>query len=129
MKTEYTHAFLATIQEGVSVDTALSGLRGALERKGHSKLYAPVLLEVLRALEAEKGTNQAVVLVAKTSDATSLKSAIKAALKELGATDATPVKEVVDETIVGGFVVTYDHKEHDQSYKKSLKNLYESIIK
>lgn len=129
MKTEYAQAFLATIQEGVSLDTALSGLRGALERKGHGKLYAPVLFEVLRVLEAEKGTKTAEIRVAFEKDFVTHKSHIETALQTLGVSKDTPVRKVVDETIVGGFVATYDYKEHDQSYKKALKSLYESIVK
>lgn len=129
MKTEYAQAFFASIKEGVSPDAALSGLRRALERKNHGKLYAPVLLEVLRTLETRRDTRGAVVLVAKNSDTVALKEAIASALKELGATDTTPTREVVDETVIGGFVATYNFTEKDHSYKKALKSLYESIVK
>jgi F0F1-type ATP synthase delta subunit len=129
MKTEYAHALVAAINEGVSIDTALTGLKRALDRKHHSKLYAPVLLEVVRTLEANGGGTNAIVTVAKASDAAALKSAITAALAQLGTAKDTQVMEVVDETLIGGFVATYDYKEFDQSYKKALKSLYESIVK
>jgi F-type H+-transporting ATPase subunit delta len=129
MKTDYTQALLKTLQDGMLIDTALSGLKDALKKKHHEKLFAPVLLEVLRVLEAEKGTKTAEVRVAKTSDSLALKSQIEAVLQKLGVSKDTPVKEIVDETLIGGFVVTYNHKEHDASYKKSLKSLYESIVK
>jgi F0F1-type ATP synthase delta subunit len=129
MKNEYARAFLEILNEGTPVETALTGLRAALEKKHHTKLFAPTLLEVLRTLEAEKGGKQAVVTVAKGSDTTALEAKIKAALDELGVTKDTPVKEVVDETLIGGFVATFDYQEHDQSYKKALTNLYESITK
>ena len=129
MKAQYSQAFLEVVKDGMSVEAALAGLRLALEKKNHTKLLAPVLLEVVRVLEAEKFTNQAVVKVARHTDNTALKSHIKAALLELGVTKDTPVQTVVDETLVGGFVATFDYKEHDQTYKNALKSLYESITK
>jgi F0F1-type ATP synthase delta subunit len=60
---------------------------------------------------------------------TALAAQIKAVLTELGLKENTEIKEVVDETIIGGFVATFDYKEHDRSYKKALKSLYESITK
>ena len=127
MKTEYAQALLEILSDGTPVDTALAGLRAALEKKHHTKLYAPVLLEVLRTLETEHGVTQAVVAIASTHDATQLKSKIEAALSELGVSKETPVKEVVDETLIGGFVATFNYKERDHSYKKALTSLYESI--
>lgn len=130
MKTQYAQALVAAINGGTSVNDALLGLKRVLDQKRHSKLYAPVLLEVIRTLEAKKrsGVN-AVVSVAKNSDIVALKDAIASALQQLGTTQATNITEVVDETLIGGFVAIYDHKEYDQSYKKALKSLYESIVK
>ena len=129
MKNEYAQAFLALIKEGMPVETALSGLRAVLERKKHSKLYASVLLEVQRVLEAEKGVKQAVVTVASSDHSAALQTKIDAALMSLGVSNDTPIKHVVDETLIGGFVASFDHKEYDQSYKTALKSLYESITK
>jgi F0F1-type ATP synthase delta subunit len=129
MKTQYAQAFLELLKDGMSVETALSGLRTALTKKKHDKLFAPVLLEVLRVLEAEKGTMQAVIAVSSEKEAVALTSRIEEALKTLGTQTNTPVKQVIDETLVGGFIATFDYKEYDQSYKKALKSLYESIIK
>jgi len=129
MKTQYSQAFLEVVKGRMPVDTALTGLKTALKKKNHSKLLAPVLLEVVRVLEAEKFANQAIVKTANQADHKTLKSSIEAVLVDLGVTKATPVKTTVDETLVGGFVATFDHKEYDQSYKKALKSLYESITK
>lgn len=129
MKALYAQAFLEMLQEGTPVEAALTGLRSALEKKSHTKLYVPVLLEVQRVLEAKKGVKEAVVATASTASAKALKSQINVVLAELGVSKDIPVKTIVDETLVGGFVATFDYKEHDQSYKKSLKSLFESITK
>lgn len=127
MKALYAQAFLEMLQEGTPVEAALAGLRSALEKKSHAKLYVPVLLEVQRVLEAKKGVKEATVATASAASASELNSQIKTVLVELGVSEDIPVKTIVDETLVGGFVATFDYKEHDQSYKKSLTNLYKSI--
>jgi F0F1-type ATP synthase delta subunit len=129
MKSDYAQAFLEMLKAGIPVETALTGLKRVLERKRHEKLLAPILLEVQRELEAEKGVMQAIVTVASSTQTVALRSTIDAALKELGVSADTPVKEVVDRTLVGGFVASFDHRECDQSYKAALKSLYESITK
>lgn len=129
MKAHYVQALLASLRDGMSAEVALTGLTHALQKKHHEKLLAPVLLEVVRVLEAEKGVDTAEVRVAKAADLHILKSQIDATLQVLGATTDTTVKEVVDETVVGGFVATYNYHEQDKSYKKALKSLYESITK
>ncbi len=129
MKTEYAQAFLKSLEAGMAVDAALTGLTSALKKKRHEKLLGGVLFEVVRQLETKRSGKAVVVSVAQTTDLAVLKAHIGAALEELGAPKGTPVTEVVDETLVGGFVATYDYKEHDASYKRSLKNLYESIVK
>lgn len=129
MKTSYSQAFLEVVKSGMPVETALSGLRAALIKKNHSKLLAPVLFEVLRVLEAEKSTNQVVVKTARPADKVTFKADIQAAFLKLGVAKDTPVQTLVDETLVGGFVATFDYKEHDQSYKKALTNLFTAITK
>lgn len=129
MKAQYTQALLDVLHDGMPVDTALAGLKNALKKKNHSKLLAPVLLEVVRILEAGKDGNQAVVTYANTAEALVRKAEITETLKALGADETTQIKEVVDETLIGGYVATFNHLEHDQSYRKTLKSLFESITK
>jgi len=127
MKNEYAHALLAIIASGTPVDTALAGLRTALKKKHHDKLLSPILQEALRVLSAQKSSNQAVVMVASAKQAAAMTDKIRQALSGLGASTDTSVEEVVDETLIGGFVATYNYQEHDQSYKRALKSLFESI--
>ncbi len=129
MKADYAQALLAVMSAGMPVDTALSGLKAALAKKNHSKLFGPILHEVLRQLESDKGASHAIVSIAKPADAVALAAPIAVALKNLGVTTDTEVKEVLDETLVGGFVATFNYQEHDQSYKHALVTLFESITK
>ena len=129
MKHDHAQAVLQVLKDGMPIETVLAGLRSALKRKGHTKLFAPVLLEVLRVLEADKGPGQATIATASSASHKTLNSQITAALNNLGVSAETPIKSIIDETLVGGFVATFDYKEHDQSYKKTLINLYQSITK
>jgi F0F1-type ATP synthase delta subunit len=129
MKQQYVQAVLASVREGLAVDAVLAGLRTTLAQRRHEKLLVPVLLEVLRMLEAEKGVDVAEVRVARAADLAILKSTIATTLADLGASPKTTVTEVIDDTIIGGFVATYNYQEKDQSYKTTLKSLYESITK
>ena len=65
MKIQYAKAFFEIVKDGMPVETALTGLRTTLKRKNHSKLLAPVLLEVLRVLEAEKFANRSSTVAAQ----------------------------------------------------------------
>ena len=69
------------------------------------------------------------IATASSDSHKALHSQIAAALNNLGVSAETPIKSIIDETLVGGFVATFDYKEHDQSYKKTLINLYQSITK
>ncbi|MEK7462081.1 MAG: F0F1 ATP synthase subunit delta [Patescibacteria group bacterium] len=129
MKTQYVQAFLKTLAAGTTIDAALSGLRAVLKSRKHEKLLTSILLETLRILEAQSGAQEAIVKTVSRAEATTLAAEIKVVLAQLGVSKGTTVNYQVDETLVGGFVATFDYKEHDQSYKKSLHTLYESIVK
>ncbi len=127
MQNDYAKAFMAHIASGASVDAALSGLVQVLKRRHHTKLLPTVLRIVLRTLEADAGLDRATIRFAREADRTALESEIARALASLGATTGVTTVEVVDETLIGGFVAQYAYREHDQSYKRALTNLYESI--
>ena len=129
MKTDYTQAFLSTIQAGTPVDEALTGLHRVLTNRNHKKILVPILREVLRVLETGRGIKPAVVTTASDKISEQQRTQIAIVLRELGVSEETELKETVDETLIGGFIATFDYKEYDQSYKKALKSLYESITK
>ena len=55
------------------------------------------------------------------------KGDIKAALVTLGASHTTHVT-TIDDSIIGGLIATYNHRQIDQSYRTKLASLYQSII-
>ena len=127
MQHDYAQAFLTLIHDGTPIDSALAGLKAALAKKHHDKLLVPILNEVLRVLQSEKGVQTAIVTVANAKVNAPLRKQIEIALVNLGVSSTTPSTEIIDETLIGGFIATFNHQEHDQSYKRVLKSLYESI--
>jgi F0F1-type ATP synthase delta subunit len=129
IKHEYALAFLAAIEEGVPVDKAIAGLKEVLADAHHEKMLESVLIEDKQAIEKADKEAIATISVAAQEDFAALKSEIDMALEKLGVTGEVQRKELVDPTLIGGFVASYNFKEFDASHKKSLKLLYESIIK
>lgn len=126
MKQHYITAVLEELQAGTDPDVVLSGLKKTLERKGHTRLYAPVLRRVVRVLEA--GSRESIsVTVARAGDYEVHKAAIQAALQKLGVNDEPSIQ--TDSTIVGGFVAEANSTRIDASYKSKLVTLYRSLTK
>jgi F0F1-type ATP synthase delta subunit len=128
MKKHYISAVLELLLEGRDVDVVLKDLAGALERKGHQKLYSPILKGVVRILEEKKNSIASGIIVAQEADFERLKKAIGEALEEIGGT-LKDAHVAVDETLIGGFIATHKGKLINRSYKQKLVSLYRSITK
>lgn len=127
MKKDYVLAFLALIEDEVPVEKALSGLEIVLKKRRHQKLLLPILRQVLLILVTKKGADEAQVVLANENVDDRLLAEVKSALSKLGIHEDTTIKERLDKTLIGGFVVTYNYREYDYSYKRILKSLHESI--
>lgn len=124
MTNNYAQAIFELLQKGQSVDQVLTNVKQVMSIRGHAKLFGAVLKAVVVLLEQNETKKHAVVVVA--SKGTNASPDIKTALSVLDAVDAKTVI-FVDETIIGGSVVTYQSQQIDQSYKTALKNLYQTI--
>ncbi len=127
MKKDYVLAFLALIEDGIPIETSLSGLQIVLKKRRHQKLLLPILRQVLLILVTKKGADEAQVVMADKNTDSRLLAEVKLALLKLGIHEDTTIKEKFDKTLIGGFVVTYNYREYDYSYKRILKSLHESI--
>lgn len=125
MKDTYTKALLDLLTTEADAAQVLAGFKQTLTQRGHSALYGPVLRRVLRMLTAARP--QTVVTICDTTARQDLADAISAALSELGAPSDMEPAVVIDETIVGGFIVEHGHQRQDSSYKSKLVSLYRSI--
>lgn len=125
MEKVYVHAVMELLEGGSNIETVLGNLRIVMEKRGHAKVLPTVLRAVVRALEQGGAESVATITVAREADATALTADIKAALTALGADGAHTT--IVDDTIIGGLIATYNHRQIDQSYRTKLLNLYQAI--
>ena len=125
MEKVYVQAVMELLESGSKVETVLGNLRAVMEKRGHAKALPTVLHAVVRALEQGTSESVATITVARDADVTALKADIKSALVTLGADGAHTT--IIDDTIIGGLIATYNHRQIDQSYRSKLVTLYQSI--
>lgn len=122
---DYAKAFASIIQKN-ETDTLLGELDRVLTKRGHQKLRKQILSALLVEFAAKKRRHESVVSVAKTEHATEYADNINAVCKELNISEKPEV--VVDESLIGGFVVHTNNYLLDKSYKRTLIELYRNII-
>jgi F0F1-type ATP synthase delta subunit len=125
MEKVYVQAVMELLESGSKIETVLGNLRTVMMSRGHAKALPVVLRAVVRTLEQGSTESVATVTVAREADVVALKADIKSALATLGAD--TAYNTVVDDTIIGGLIATYNHRQVDQSYRSKLVTLYQSI--
>ncbi len=125
MEKVYVQAVMELLESGSTIESVLGNLRTVMTNRGHAKALPMVLRAVVRALEQGTTESVATITVAREADVSALKSDIKLALATLGA-DGTHTT-IVDDTIIGGLITTYNHRQIDQSYRTKLVTLYQSI--
>jgi len=124
MKDTYQKAVLAHIKDGVAIETIVTGLDRVLALRGHQQLSGAIWQSVLRVIEAEKAAGSTVYVISLAAYQ-SLKTQITKVLHAINAPDDVTV--VVDQTLIGGFVVEGNSNRVDLSYKKQLVDLYRKI--
>lgn len=124
METTYIQAVTALINDEQSVDSVLANLQSVLKRRGHERLYARVLAGVVKQLEQQSINNALKVTVAKESDVES--NSVRALVKKLEAENASVITNI-DETLIGGVKVVYQHRQIDHTFKTALRQIYERV--
>ena len=127
MEKLYIQAVVELLATGSDIETVLHNLRSVMTCRGHAKALPIVLRAVVRLLEQQSDETTPLVTVARVSDKTTLATEIKTVLATLGAI-STEYTTVVDDTIIGGLIATYNHRQIDRSYHTKLVNLYQSIV-
>ena len=127
MKDSYQQAVLALINEGKDPKAVIAGLRDVLAKHGHEPLLRGVLKRVVRVLETGR-QDVTKVTVAMEGDAQKHAEAIEKAIKEVGSKDSR-TETVIDETLIGGFVVEANAQIVDASYKHKLLHLYQNLTR
>ena len=128
MKRQYIQSVIELLEAGEKPETVLTNLEKTLQSRGHSSLHRHILLGAFRKLSSRSRLNAPVVTIAKSEDKNKFASVIKDALVKLDA-ESKHTLFVEDESITGGFIVTYNHQSIDASYKSKLLNWYRVATK
>jgi len=125
LKNDYIEATSALLSEGKDFDGVIKSLKEVLDKKGHQKLYKPILNGLQIKIENSLETNVAQVSVARQKDLEILKERISKSLIEL---ESDEYDANVDLSLIGGYVIEHNNKIIDNSYKSRLVTLYRSLI-
>lgn len=124
-KDTYIKSTASLLREGKDPTRVLGGLRSTLARHNHERILRQVLVGVQRTLEADAIQSTPTAIFASKKGEQKYKDTLKKQLSALGVT-AEP-RVVFDESIVGGYTVTYGDMLIDRSYKHSLLTLYRNL--
>ena len=122
----YAQAIIELLKESAHPKRVLAGLDATLMRRGHGMLKRQILTIVYRTLEARKSSDGVRLAVVKEGDEKRHAKAIAAICEALNLENPTEVR--VDDTLIGGFVLSTENTRIDRSHKRTLYNLYRSII-
>ena len=98
-----------------------------LFRSGHDRLLPFIASELEKIMAREKDRNEVVLVTADNKSASKWSHAYDHYEKEGIIPKGAERRDVVDETIVGGFQIRTKDTLIDGSYKKSLVELYRNI--
>jgi len=127
MKDSYITAITEELLAGQDIDLVLKKAHSLISKKGHLRLWPLVLRGVVRELEKQELAKQPKVVVAKSESLN--KEAIATSLKKLGlATDVT-YKVKIDDTIIGGHILSHKDQMIDASFKRQLVELYQKTTR
>ena len=122
---DYSSALFELLAKGSQGDALLESLQSLLKKKGHERLYASILKDLLAKFEKDKQRNSIQVMVGREKDIPHLKESILEAMATLG-TEKEFLSHV-DTTLIGGFKIKSHDKVIDRSYKKQLLTIYRSL--
>ena len=125
---EYAQAlYEITKDESIAVrESHVDALLSLLKTKGHSMLLPQIIKKFEYVTKTEKRKNTVTLTVAKESDSNDLKK--EAIVLHGNLENKTEIDVVVDEKIIGGFVLKDSDLIVDASYKNMLINMYRKLI-
>lgn len=122
---DYIEAAHGLLKGGTDEAVVFTKLKGYLEKRGLVKLYPSVLRGLAEKIRRTDLRARTKVIVARAGDAQLHAGEIKMAVAEVGTGKGHDV--VVDETIIGGFVVKGRDERLDRSYKSTLLHAYHRL--
>lgn len=119
----YAAALIELGRDGLAADAAVRGLMRTLRARGHERLLPTVLRALESGLRQEARANRTQLTVAREHDVKAFAVDIKRAAETI-APSTEQLETVVDERIVGGFILSTRGQQHDASYRRALVALY-----
>lgn len=119
----YAHALHGSLADSKDAEKCVSNLVSILKERGHYRLLPEILSSYMK-LEETGTVKKPTLVVSKESDKNVFKDVVESYKQEFNITD---VEMVVDDTLVGGYILRTGDKTIDNSYKRSLLNLYRLI--
>lgn len=122
---DYSTAFFDLLLKR-DTESLLISLKLLLKKKGHEKLYRPILNDLL--LKFKKSTDEGAtqVIVSREKDIKNLEENILKTISTLDFRKEFITK--VDPTLIGGYKIVGQSQICDQSYKKQLLTVYRALI-
>lgn len=126
---QYAEAiFLAArSKDDAGCDHVVARTVALLKERGHLSLLPAVVRELEKLQKIRQTGDVCVLRVANVADAERHRQEIKEDVCTLGAT-ALPQQTQVDRTAIGGYVVLARGKRIDRTYKRSLIDLYRTLV-
>lgn len=122
---DYSSALFDLLQSNGDSEALLDSFKAFLKKKGHEKLYAQILKDLLSKLQKNTDKNSIQVVVSREKDITNLEESISKSIATFGTTKE--FSTLVDPTLIGGFKIIGHDKVIDHSYKKQLLTIYKSL--
>lgn len=127
LKDAYAHVlFDASKREtGASLSHFLGRFMAVLTQKGHRALL-PDILRAYKALEsADRKAHTTTMICARKKDLKKYENVLK---EIAGEGSEAYTEEIVDDTLIGGYVIRKGDMLYDNSYKKKLLRLFENAV-
>lgn len=115
-------AFLSKDQK--DFDAFFENMMSLLKQRSHQNMI-PQIITAYEQLSERGVSGQAVVVVAKKEDEEKYKKDIESHADVFG----KDYQVVVDENIVGGYVIRSNSEQIDQSYRTRLLEMYQQLVK
>ncbi|MCD5381836.1 MAG: F0F1 ATP synthase subunit delta [Candidatus Pacebacteria bacterium] len=125
--TDYSKAALLMLNEDTSFDAVLTKLTALLKKRGHERLLRNILTQLVTDIEQQNATAVATVSIRTDTDTLKYKTQIEDALKTLGAEGE--YRTHIDDTLIGGYQVTAHQKTINNTFKRTLINLYRAATR
>jgi len=105
-------------------DVFLNNMLDLISERSHNNMILQIISEY-EQLSERGGTGRVVVVVAKQEDAEKHKTVIESHADVFG----KEYQVVVDENIVGGYVIRSNSEQIDQSFRTRLLEMYQDLVK